>query len=101
VKSAREQLDILTAYHELGSYRAAAALCGTTNDARMTRWPFSSTASPLLHQSGDVTAPRRGVRLQRPGHRAQVRRNRLTGAVAAAMKDNWFRNRKQQLGGEE
>ncbi len=30
VKSARIQLDILSAYRELGSYRAAAALCGTT-----------------------------------------------------------------------
>jgi transposase len=30
VKSAREQLDILSAYQELGSFRAAAALCGTT-----------------------------------------------------------------------
>jgi transposase len=30
VKSARHQLDILSAYRELGSYRAAAALCGTT-----------------------------------------------------------------------
>ncbi len=28
--SAREQLDILSAYRELGSYRAAAGLCGTT-----------------------------------------------------------------------
>lgn len=31
MKTARQQLDILTAYHELGSYRAAAALCGTTH----------------------------------------------------------------------
>jgi transposase len=31
VKTAREQLDILTTYAELGSYRAAAALCGTTH----------------------------------------------------------------------
>jgi transposase len=31
VKSARNQLDILSAYRELGSYRAAAALCGTTH----------------------------------------------------------------------
>jgi len=31
VKSAREQLNILSAYAELGSYRAAAALCGTTH----------------------------------------------------------------------
>ena len=30
MKTARDQLDILTAYAELGSYRAAAALCGTT-----------------------------------------------------------------------
>ena len=30
MKSARDQLDILSAYQELGSYRAAAALCGTT-----------------------------------------------------------------------
>ena len=30
MKSAREQLDILSTYVELGSYRAAAALCGTT-----------------------------------------------------------------------
>jgi transposase len=31
VKSARDQLNILSAYAELGSYRAAAALCGTTH----------------------------------------------------------------------
>lgn len=30
MKSARNQLDILSAYRELGSYRAAAGLCGTT-----------------------------------------------------------------------
>ena len=31
MKSAREQLDILSAFQDLGSYRAAAALCGTTH----------------------------------------------------------------------
>jgi hypothetical protein len=31
VKSARQQLDIVNAYAELGSYRAAAELCGTTH----------------------------------------------------------------------
>ena len=30
MKTAREQLDILTTYAELGSYRATATLCGTT-----------------------------------------------------------------------
>jgi Homeodomain-like domain len=31
VKSGREQLDIVNAYAELGSYRATAELCGTTH----------------------------------------------------------------------
>ena len=31
MKTARDQLDILTTYQELGSYRATAALCGTTH----------------------------------------------------------------------
>jgi Homeodomain-like domain len=31
VKSARERLEIISAYHQTGSYRAAAALCGTTH----------------------------------------------------------------------
>jgi hypothetical protein len=31
VKTARQRLDILSAYEELGSYRAAAAVCGTTH----------------------------------------------------------------------
>ena len=31
MKTAREQLDIRTTYQELGSYRATAALCGTTH----------------------------------------------------------------------
>ena len=31
MKTAREQLDILSAYKELGSYRAVAELCGTTH----------------------------------------------------------------------
>ena len=31
MKTARESLDILTTYQELGSYRATAALCGTTH----------------------------------------------------------------------
>ena len=31
MKSARERLDIVNAYAELGSYRAAAELCGTTH----------------------------------------------------------------------
>ncbi len=52
MKSAREQLDILTAYHELGSYRAAAVLCGTTHKTvrrvveRRTRAPAERPRRP-------------------------------------------------------
>ena len=31
MKTTREQLDIINAYQELGSYRAAARLCGTSD----------------------------------------------------------------------
>ncbi len=31
LKNARQQLDIINAYRELGSYRAAAEVCGTTD----------------------------------------------------------------------
>src|SRR5437016_5043315 len=31
MKSARERMDMVNAYAELGSYRAAAAVCGTTH----------------------------------------------------------------------
>ena len=31
LKSAKDRLDIIVAYQELGSYRAAADLCGTTH----------------------------------------------------------------------
>ncbi len=31
MKTAREELDIITAYREVGSYRGAAAICGRTH----------------------------------------------------------------------
>jgi len=52
VKSAREQLNILNAYEELRSYRAAAALCGTTHKTvrrvveRRDRPPVERPARP-------------------------------------------------------
>jgi transposase len=52
VKHAREQLNILNAYEELGSYRAAAALCGTTHKTvrrvveRRHRPPLERPARP-------------------------------------------------------
>ena len=41
VKSARERVQTVSAYNELGSYRAAARLCGTTT----RRFTGSSSAS--------------------------------------------------------
>lgn len=51
MKSARDQLDILNAYHELGSYRAAAALCGTTH---------KTVRRVLERRAGRVPAPPSG-----------------------------------------
>jgi transposase len=54
VKTAREELDILTTYAELGSYRATAALCGTTHKtvrrvlARRSRPPVERPTRPRL-----------------------------------------------------
>ena len=59
MKSAREKLDILNAYAELGSYRAAAVLCGTTHktvrrvverrdDPLPARPPRPKTTDPLV-----------------------------------------------------
>ena len=31
MKSVRETMDIIAAYHEVGSYRGAAAMCNTTH----------------------------------------------------------------------
>jgi hypothetical protein len=44
-----------------------------SNDARMTRWPFSFTAPALLHQSGDTT---------RGGPAAVERPTTVIGAIA-------------------
>jgi transposase len=54
VMTAREQLDILTTYAELGSYRATAALCDTTHKTvrrvveRRSRPPAERLAGPRL-----------------------------------------------------
>jgi len=48
MKSARERSDILAAQRDLGSYRAAAELCGTTPTTvrRVIAQPARSAASP-------------------------------------------------------
>ena len=56
MKTARDQLDILTAYHELGSYRAAAALCGTTHKTVrrvIERRSLPATQRPVRTKASD------------------------------------------------
>ncbi len=50
LKATRDYLNIIDAYHELGSYRAAALLCDTTDKTvrRVIEW----------HEAGRPAAPR-------------------------------------------
>ena len=48
MKTARDQLDILTTYQELGSYRATATLCGTTH--KTVRRVIERRAGPALER---------------------------------------------------
>lgn len=50
LKTTRDYLNIIDAYHELGSYRAAALLCDTTDKTvrRVIEW----------HEAGRPAAPR-------------------------------------------
>jgi len=48
LKNARERMDILAAYREVGSYRGAAAMCGTTHKTvrRVVQAQLSTAAGP-------------------------------------------------------
>lgn len=110
MKSAREQLNILSAYAELGSYRAAAALCGTTHKTarrvveRRGRPPAERSARPkntdqlatLIAERVRATDGRISAKRLLPVCRAQgytgSARN-LRRAVAAA-KAVWRRERR-------
>jgi hypothetical protein len=48
LKNARERMDILAAYREVGSYRGAAAICGTTHKTvrRVVQAQLSTAAGP-------------------------------------------------------
>ncbi len=48
MKNESEKLDIITAYKELGSYRGAADLCGTSHKTVARGWwpPSKPTAAP-------------------------------------------------------
>lgn len=63
MKNARERMDVLAAYREVGSYRGAAEICGTPH----------KTVRRIVerHDAGGAAPPRkdRGAQL-RPGGRA-------------------------------
>jgi transposase len=110
VKSAREQLDILSAYAELGSFRAAATLCGTTHKTvrRVVerrsqppeeRPPRPKSTDPLVDliaekiraTDGRISAKRLLPLCQAAGYRGSSRH--LRRAVAAA-KATWRKERR-------
>ena len=110
MKSAREQLDILSAYRDLGSYRAAAALCGTTHRTvrrvveRQGRPPLERPPRPkstdpvgeliagrVRATDGRISAKRLLPAARAAGYAGSARN--LRRAVAAAKAD-WRRDRR-------
>ncbi len=110
MKSAREQLDILSAYRDLGSYRAAAALCGTTHRTvrrvveRQGRPPLERPPRPkstdpvgeliaarVRATDGRISAKRLLPSARAAGYAGSARN--LRRAVAAAKAD-WRRDRR-------
>lgn len=110
MRSARDQLDILSAYRELGSYRAAAALCGTTHRTvrrvverhgrpQLERPPRPKTTDPLGQliaervraTDGRISAKRLLPACRAAGYGGSARH--LRRAVAAA-KATWRKERR-------
>ena len=54
MKNARERMDILAAYREVGSYRGAAAICGTTHKTvrRVVERHDAGGAAPVRNGRG-------------------------------------------------
>ncbi|MGH7746689.1 MAG: IS21 family transposase, partial [Candidatus Dormibacteria bacterium] len=113
MKSTRAQLDIITAYQELGSYRAAAKLCGTTDKTvkqiverqqsghlayRTPSRPVHNTDSvrDLIHQrvtdtDGRITAKRLLSRARAAGYVGSARNFRR---AVAKIKGQWRQRRR-------
>ena len=77
MKTAREQLDILTTYQELGSYRAAAALCGTTHKTVrrvVERRAGPPTGRPARPHNTDVVRELIAAKVKRTDGRISAKR---------------------------
>ena len=68
MKTARETLDIITAYEETGSYRAAAELCGTTHHIQVAKALYSIPGALI----GETVTVRVDSRLVKVLFRGQV-----------------------------
>lgn len=106
MKTAREQLDILTTYQELGSYRATAALCGTTHKTvrrvieRRSRPPLERPPRPrntdpvaerVRATDGRISAKRLLPLCKAAGYAGSARNLRR---VVARAKSAWRRERR-------
>jgi len=110
LKSARERLDILNAYRQLGSYRAAAQLCGTTHKTvrrvveRGARGPADRPPRPhntdsvvdliaerVRDTDGKISAKRLLSAAQAAGYAGSARTFRRAVALAKA---DWRRQRR-------
>ncbi|HEY6057237.1 MAG TPA: IS21 family transposase [Candidatus Limnocylindrales bacterium] len=111
MKTAREQLDILSAYRELGSFRAAAELCGTTHKTvrrvveraagqpppeREIRPKSTDPLEPLIAEKVRLTDGRMSAKRLLPlcraaGYEGSLRHLRRAVAVAKA---DWRRSRR-------
>ena len=77
MKTAREQLDILTTYAELGSYRATATLCGTTHKTVrriVERRARPATERPARPHNTDVVRELIAAKVKRTDGRISAKR---------------------------
>ena len=69
MKSVRERMDINAAYREVGTYRGAAEICGTTDKTvkRVVAGAERAGNPTVRHNYDDVARPRRRARHQDQG----------------------------------
>lgn len=96
MKTARDRLDIITAFQETGSYRAAAALCGTTHKTvRRTLerwWAGDDLAAPRQPVVRNIDAYRDLVADKVDATRGRISAKRLLPVARAAGYEGSARN---------
>ena len=96
MRTARDWLDIITAFQETGSYRAAAALCGTTHKTvrrTLERWRAGDDlAAPRQPVVRNIDAYRDLVADKVDATRGRISAKRLLPLARAAGYDGSARN---------